>query len=94
MQNVLGDKASVPQLKLWLQCCHNTLNKSYLGEVPPLALQRTSVTTRIAASDTARHSASLTESTTIACLELFQQITPPFRVNTKPKIPLLLPLSD
>ena len=37
-QNVLDGKASVLQLELWLQCCHNILDKSHLGEVPPLAL--------------------------------------------------------
>ena len=74
---MLGGKASVPLLELWLQCCHNTLDRSHLGEVPPLALQGTFVTTRIAASDAARYSASHTESTIIAYLELFQQIAPP-----------------
>ncbi|KAK9111977.1 hypothetical protein Scep_019496 [Stephania cephalantha] len=41
-------------------------------------------TASLAASDTAIYSASILESATVSCFELFQLTAPPFKVNTYP----------
>ena len=48
----------------------------------------------LAASLTAMYSASVVESATVYCLELFQLIAPPFRVKTYPEMDLLSSGSD
>jgi hypothetical protein len=41
-------------------------------------------TPSFAASEAAMYSASVVESATVSCLELFQLTAPPFNVNTNP----------
>ena len=51
-------------------------------------------TASFAASDAAMYSTLYAESAIVACLELFKQIVPPFRINTNPNTLLLSSLSD
>ena len=52
---------------------HTKLNKELLIQTPSFA-----------ASEAAMYSASIVESATVSCLELFQLTAPPFTLNTKP----------
>src|SRR6266542_1070967 len=55
-----------------------------LGTTPSSIMNFLIQTTSFAASEAAIYSASVVESATVDCLELFQQIAPPLRQNTNP----------
>ena len=55
-----------------------------LGTTPNSVMNFLNQTASLAASDAAIYSASIVESATVLCLELFQLTALPFKVNTNP----------